>query len=174
MHWTIWRQQEETNDSCITPWARQKEDTKYLQNLKGISECKGASITEDYTISEKQINKKFSNKAREKKFTRSGKLKLCMKSSKNSNNLISIKAFHKCKGVIDCTELITTGTAYESQSYMPIDHNKTAGKHNKILPEKEKTSFKTWSFWTIDIQSGKEKDEGAKIYLITKKVAKSG
>lgn len=30
-----------------------------LQNLKGISECKGASINEDYTISEKQINKNF-------------------------------------------------------------------------------------------------------------------
>lgn len=35
------------------------EQQNNLQNLEGISECKGASINEDYTISEKQINKNF-------------------------------------------------------------------------------------------------------------------
>ena len=34
--------------------------------------------------------------------------------------------------------------------------------------------FKKWKFGTINIRSGKEKDEGAKLYSITKQVAKAG
>ena len=34
--------------------------------------------------------------------------------------------------------------------------------------------FKKWKFGTINIRSGKEKDEGAKIYSVTKEVAKAG
>ena len=33
-------------------------------------------------------------------------------------------------------------------------------------------SFKTWEFGTVNIRSGKEKDEGAKIYAIAKQAAK--
>ena len=32
--------------------------------------------------------------------------------------------------------------------------------------------FKTWKFGTVNIRSGKEKDQGGKIYAITKQVAK--
>lgn len=35
------------------------------------------------------------------------------------------------------------------------------------------TNFKTWNFATLNIRSGTEKDEGAKIYSIAKEVAKS-
>ena len=34
--------------------------------------------------------------------------------------------------------------------------------------------FKTWKFGTINIRSGKEKDEGAKLYAITKEVSRAG
>ena len=34
--------------------------------------------------------------------------------------------------------------------------------------------FKDWKFGTINIRSGKEKDEGAKIYSVTKEVEKAG
>ena len=35
-------------------------------------------------------------------------------------------------------------------------------------------NFHKWSFGTINIRSGKEKDEGAKMYLIAKEVARAG
>ena len=34
-------------------------------------------------------------------------------------------------------------------------------------------SFKTWKFGTVNIRSGKEKDEGGKIYEIAKTIVKS-
>ena len=57
----------------------------------------------------------------------------------------------KVRGAADCTELITSNTAYESQFLLPNECNQLASK------------IKTWSFGTINTQSGKEKDEGAKI-----------
>ena len=45
--------------------------------------------------------------------------------------------------------------------------------NTKIYLKKKKTTFKTWSFGTINIRSGKKKDESAKIYLITMEVAKT-
>ena len=41
-------------------------------------------------------------------------------------------------------------------------------------PTTDKKQFKDWSFGTINIRSGKEKDEGAKIYSLTKEIAKAG
>ena len=38
---------------------------------------------------------------------------------------------------------------------------------------KKQIHFKTWRFGTINIRSGKEKDEGAKIYSICKLLAKT-
>lgn len=46
------------------------------------------------------------------------------------------------------------------------EHKGIRGKNNQV--------FNTWSFGTINIRSGKEKDEGAKIYLKTKEVANAG
>ena len=37
-----------------------------LQNLEGITEYKGISITDDYTVSERQVIKEFANKASER------------------------------------------------------------------------------------------------------------
>ena len=45
-----------------------------------------------------------------------------------------------------------------------ISENKLTMGHNKI--------FQSWSFGTINIRSGKEKDEGGKIYLVSKEVAR--
>lgn len=47
----------------------------------------------------------------------------------------------------------------------PINNNETSLKNNQ--------AFKVWSFGTINIRSGKEKDKGAKIYLTAKEVAKA-
>ena len=44
----------------------------------------------------------------------------------------------------------------------------TKGKTNIYF----KKSFETWKFPTINIRSGKEKDEGSKIYCIAKQAAK--
>ena len=48
------------------------------------------------------------------------------------------------------------------------DNPRNKGKTN-VYSNK---SFKTWKFGTINIRSGKEKDEGSKIYCIAKQVAK--
>lgn len=49
---------------------------------------------------------------------------------------------------------------------------KTTKKSNK--PKKFRTkNFKNWSFGTINIQSGHEKNEGAKIYSVAKEIAKA-
>ena len=40
--------------------------------------------------------------------------------------------------------------------------------------EKQNQPFKKWSFGTINIRSGKEKDEGAKMYLVAKEIEKAG
>ena len=53
-----------------------------------------------------------------------------MESWRNSRKHIGIKAFRECKGAPDCTELITINTVYESQSYIPIEYNSSADKHN--------------------------------------------
>jgi hypothetical protein len=34
--------------------------------------------------------------------------------------------------------------------------------------------FERWKFGTVNIRSGKEKDEGAKIYSVTKQAAQAG
>ena len=54
-----------------------------------------------------------------------------------------------------------------------------AKKHDKMKKKKKKKqmqihSFQKWKFGTINIRSGKEKDEGAKIYAVAKEVARAG
>ena len=53
---------------------------------------------------------------------------------------------------------------------MPSKTTKKTRKSKKIFRTK---NFKTWNFATLNIRSGTEKDEGAKIYSIAKEVAKS-
>lgn len=43
---------------------------------------------------------------------------------------------------------------------------------NKRKHYNEKTSYSTWNFGTINIRSGKEKLEGARMYMVTKEVAR--
>ena len=50
----------------------------------------------------------------------------------------------------------------------------STSKINLNLQQKQATAFKNWSFGTINIRSGKEKDEGAKIYMIAKEIDKIG
>ena len=80
-----------------------------------------------------------------------------------------IKAPHESKSATESTELITTAT--KVNPLYPFEYNSSVSKSNKNPPKKEKTPFKAWSFGTINIRSGKEKDGGTKIYLITKEVA---
>lgn len=46
------------------------------------------------------------------------------------------------KSATDCTELIRTSTAYESQSYITFQFNLSACKPNQNLPIKEKMPSK--------------------------------
>ena len=54
----------------------------------------------------------FANKAKEKKITWAGRLKICLEKLRNSKKRIGIKVFHESKGATDYTELITTNTLY--------------------------------------------------------------
>ena len=58
-----------------------------------------------------------------------------------SKKRIGIKVFHESKGITDCTELITTNIAFESQSNILNEYNSSAGKHKKILPKTYLTSL---------------------------------
>ena len=51
-----------------------------------------------------------------------------------------------------------------------IFNRKKKQKTNKT----KEIAFKTWKFGTINIRSGKERDEGAKIYSICKEISKAG
>ena len=53
-----------------------------------------------------------------------------------------------------------------------VDINKI-GKDNPKKSKNENKIFHKWQFGTINIRSGKEKDEGAKIYSVAKEVAKA-
>ena len=75
----------------------------------------------------------------------------------NSKKRVSSKAIHESKAAIGGTELIETNITYENKSCIP-----------KNLKQNKTPAFKSWCFGTINIRSGKEKDEGAKIYSITK------
>ena len=87
-----------------------------------------------------------------------------MESSRSPKNVLVLKE-------TDRTELIKSNTIRKS-IYIPIEYNSSAGKRNKNLPNKE-NSLKIWCSGNIKIPSGKEKDEGAKIYLIMKEVGKA-
>ena len=58
-----------------------------------------------------------------------------MENSRNPKKRIGIKTFPESKGATDCTDLITTNTEYQSQSYISIEYKSSAGKHNKYLPK---------------------------------------
>lgn len=64
------------------------------------------SITEDFTVSEKQMIKELANKAREKIHS-NWKLKLCMESSRSPKNVLVLKE-------TDRTELIKSNTIRKS------------------------------------------------------------
>ena len=46
-------------------------------------------------------------------------------------------------------------------------------KFKKLKNTKKSKQFKKWSFGTLIIHTGAEKDDGAKIYSIAKELAKS-
>ena len=68
----------------------------------------------------------------------------------------------------------------------PLGKYKIQNKNNKRTYETDElpsssttttttnTHFKKWSFGTINIRSGKEKEEGAKIYAVVKEVNRAG
>ena len=68
-----------------------------------------------------------------------------MESLKNSKKRIGIKMCHRGKGAADCTDLITTNTAYQSQCYIPIKCNSSSGKHSENRPKKKKLLSKPWA-----------------------------
>ena len=54
-------------------------------------------------------------------------------------------------------------------------HTKTCKENNdKTEPYTDNRSYRSWRFGTVNIRSGKEKDEGSKIYTIAKQVAQLG
>ena len=54
-------------------------------------------------------------------------------------------------------------------------HTKTYKENNdKTEPYTDNRSYRSWRFGTVNIRSGKEKDEGSKIYTIAKQVAQLG
>ena len=56
---------------------------------------------------------------------------------------------------------------------MPKKTTKTTKKSKKSKKNYSAANFKTWKFGTLNIRSGTEKDDGAKIYSIAKEIAKS-
>jgi len=54
-------------------------------------------------------------------------------------------------------------------------HTKTYKENNdKTETYTDNRSYRSWRFGTVNIRSGKEKDEGSKIYTIAKQVAQLG
>ena len=56
---------------------------------------------------------------------------------------------------------------------MPKKTTKTTKKSKTSKKNYSAANFKTWKFGTLNIRSGTEKDDGAKIYSIAKEIAKS-
>ena len=73
------------------------------------------------------------------------------------------------------SKIINTIKEKRSNCMLPTNNNVCHFKVNNQLRIsnlniKKQIHFKTWRFGTINIRSGKEKDEGAKIYSICKTV----
>ena len=91
-----------------------------------MTEYKGISITEDYTVSERQMTKEFANKAKEKNSLELEVSDFVWRNRGTPKSGLVLKWFTKVK-----VQQIT------------IEYNSSSGKHDKNLPKKEKTSFET-------------------------------
>ena len=72
-----------------------------LRNLKGISEYKTISVTEDYTITERRMIKDWSNKAKEKNKNESPESKFVWRVGRNRKNRLRLKRFLQPTQVTD-------------------------------------------------------------------------
>ena len=79
-----------------------------LRGLKGNAEYKGICITDDYTLSERQMTKEFVNKAKENNSLEPENSNFFLESPGNSKKRVSSKAIHESKATVGGTELIKT------------------------------------------------------------------
>ena len=61
-----------------------------------------------------------------------------------------------------------------SQNIELTGNYKKHSSNNSININQHLTNFEEWSFGTVNIRSGKEKEEGAKIYAVAKEVNRAG
>ena len=73
-----------------------------LRNLKGIPEYKTISVTEDYTITERQMIKDWSDKTKEKNKNESPNFKFLWRVRGNPKNWLRLKRFLKLTQETDC------------------------------------------------------------------------
>ena len=73
-----------------------------LRNLKGISEYKTISVTEDYTITERRMIKDWSDKAKEKNKNESPESKFVWRVGRSRKNRLWLKRFLQPTQVTDC------------------------------------------------------------------------
>ena len=83
-----------------------------------------------------------------------------MESTRDTKKRTDSKTIQESK---DCR---TDGSIIQNLNERRSNEQKTSNK--------KEIAFKTWKFGTINIRSGKERDEGAKIYSICKEIAKAG
>ena len=93
-----------------------------------------------------------------------------MESKRNAKKRIGNKTVHENKTSDDNSTTTIISNTHESKKKTIYAENK-----NLIIERiQEKSIFKSWSFGTINIRSGKEREEGAKIYSVAKEVCNSG